>query len=792
MLGHVVSRMYTKLLPLRTWLFAACLTFVLVCSFLLSNIHIQEDIRAMLPSSPPLLEEQFVLLSSAPFIQYTTLTIGKAGTDPLPYLKQVEAALQAQGFTILKGPDPLRFSPKVLAKALDYLPSLLPVTVYEKNLPALLKEQANETLQRNAASLHSLSGIVWRDVVAKDPFSMYRLLQETFKSSNPLFGTQMREGYIISADENYGLLMVTQAASITDSGGAAQVMRSIQSATAGLPEGVTVLVTGGQRHTYENATVIKNDLTRIVPLSLVLITVLFFLFLRSTKSLLLLLLPVSALIVASAFVGLYFDTLSGIVLGFGGVLLGITTDYSVHVYYAVGQRPHEPGKDLAKLATPLCLAAFTTIISFSMLVVSNIPVIQQLAIFSIIGLMFALLFALFVLPHLFTNQGTLQQGELLHIEQAHTQLSNASPSRLLVVWLMLIASGVYLTMNNSISGDIKKFGYQSQSIQNDEAQSRAIWGRMRDGSLIVVTAPTMEQALQKNDEVYQLLREYPAVGTISSLAPFLPSLQMQQRRHEAWQNFWNHQAAPTRKTLESSCTQIGFSKKAFDPFYELISSQPSVISMETLHSFGIDILPTLLMASSDQKAVVYTILAETEYLPFALQKSLQQIGAHVVSSEHFREQLAEFSRNDIMKFSWLVLGALAVFTGVFLRSLPATALALLPVGTGLIAILAIFKILQTPMNLFHILALPLVMGLSVDYGIFMVFRNNHVKNTRKAVLLSALTTISTFGCLALAQHPALFSLGSTIFGGMTVSLLTALLVIPLIEKEHRSTSGLIY
>jgi len=95
-------------------------------------------------------------------------------------------------------------------------------------------------------------------------------------------------------------------------------------------------------------------------------------------------------------------------------------------------------------------------------------------------------------------------------------------------------------------------------------------------------------------------------------------------------------------------------------------------------------------------------------------------------------------------------------------------------------------------NLSNIIASILVIGLSIDYGIFMVYRldRGFRHQTEEAVLVSGLTTISGFAALAVARHPALSSIGLTVVLGIGAAIPSALWVIPVLyriiikEKHH--------
>jgi predicted exporter len=95
-------------------------------------------------------------------------------------------------------------------------------------------------------------------------------------------------------------------------------------------------------------------------------------------------------------------------------------------------------------------------------------------------------------------------------------------------------------------------------------------------------------------------------------------------------------------------------------------------------------------------------------------------------------------------------------------------------------------VLGIKINLFNIIATVLIIGICVDYGIFMVSRADGEADsaTSRAVLVSGLTTIAGFGVLALAKHPALQSLGLTVLLGFGAAVPAALFVIPALQRKN--------
>ena len=118
----------------------------------------------------------------------------------------------------------------------------------------------------------------------------------------------------------------------------------------------------------------------------------------------------------------------------------------------------------------------------------------------------------------------------------------------------------------------------------------------------------------------------------------------------------------------------------------------------------------------------------------------------------------------------LVLGLLLVHY----RSLSATGVALLPALLGCSATAALLALSGTPLNLVHLFALLLVLGMGVDYGVFLAEASRQGEGTGATALglvLSCTTSVLGLGLLALSSNPALRALGLTTGIGVLSSLL---------------------
>ena len=109
-----------------------------------------------------------------------------------------------------------------------------------------------------------------------------------------------------------------------------------------------------------------------------------------------------------------------------------------------------------------------------------------------------------------------------------------------------------------------------------------------------------------------------------------------------------------------------------------------------------------------------------------------------------------------------------------------TLLALIPVITGITVVMGIIPVLDLSLNAPCLIAAMVVLGLCIDYGIFMVYtcHRNLKTGTRMAVSLSAITTLIGAGVLLFAKHPVLFSIGTTLVAGVLSGYIASIIVIP--------------
>ncbi len=114
-------------------------------------------------------------------------------------------------------------------------------------------------------------------------------------------------------------------------------------------------------------------------------------------------------------------------------------------------------------------------------------------------------------------------------------------------------------------------------------------------------------------------------------------------------------------------------------------------------------------------------------------------------------------------------------------------LALVPLALSVLLTVALMGVFHLNFNLANIIVMPLTIGLSVAFGIYVIVRwEDSGYSIRKVlnssipegVLVSGLTTLASFGSLSVSSDPAMASLGKTLAIALTLILITSLIVLP--------------
>lgn len=156
-------------------------------------------------------------------------------------------------------------------------------------------------------------------------------------------------------------------------------------------------------------------------------------------------------------------------------------------------------------------------------------------------------------------------------------------------------------------------------------------------------------------------------------------------------------------------------------------------------------------------------------------------------------------RAAMLEATALAAFLVAGFLYLTLRDVRQVGLILLPIALAAALTIAASVLLPLPFNFANVIVLPLLIGLGVDSGIHLVARAHEgegpdllATSTPRAVLLSALTTLASFGTLAVSAHRGTASMGELLLIAIFFTLVCTLVVLPgmiaWVEQRARTKS----
>ncbi|MCP5373222.1 MAG: MMPL family transporter [Hyphomicrobiales bacterium] len=133
----------------------------------------------------------------------------------------------------------------------------------------------------------------------------------------------------------------------------------------------------------------------------------------------------------------------------------------------------------------------------------------------------------------------------------------------------------------------------------------------------------------------------------------------------------------------------------------------------------------------------------------------------------------------------LAVVVIGLLLAVLLRRARDVALVFAPLVLAAVLTVAASVLIGQPFNFANVIVLPLLFGLGVAGGIHLVLRERQsgsvvvmATSTPRAVVFSALTTIGSFGSIALSSHPGTASMGVLLTIAITLTLACTLGVLP--------------
>lgn len=499
---------------------------------------------------------------------------------------------------------------------------------------------------------------------------------------------------------------------------------------------VKIYLTGTPVHSYYASTKSAGEINLICILSSLFIIGLIYFYFRSLKPLL----PIAVTIGAGIWAGflvtsLIFPTVHILTFVFSTTLIGICVDYTLH-FFVSHEKDTSCDEVIKEIFKSLSVSLLTTASAFIVMLFSNFILLKQIAVFTVTGLATVYLFVILFYPLFCTNI-----YNPAHIK--HFSIPEKFNKPILIAAGIIIAVGLFRI---HFDDNIKNMYVPPKHLLNAEKLQSELIKSNEMMSIFVIEGKNLQELLEKEESItYELSKNNVE---FQSLSKYLPSL----KRQKSVQNL--------KKEL--------YLKRLNDYAVFLPSDKRREVIDEALTPYPLN----------------YNIKFEALKNNFLINENTSIVAAFGYEGGEINgSRVINFPKDissQIKKCRIICLSLLLpIFAILYLllakiydfKSAGKIVLPSILAGGVSLGLLGIFN---QPVNLFHIIAVFLIIGFGLDYS---VFRFGGAKKSADAVLISCLTSVFSFTLLALTGFKLISSLGIILAIGLLFSYIFSLVCI---------------
>jgi uncharacterized protein len=790
--------------PVRPGPFLAALVAIAaLIGAAVSLARIDADLIGYLPPDDPVIADAVAFFRGHPIQDQLAVDLESPTGDRKALLAaadEVEARLKSSGLFDRVGVGSMGAAVAGLAVE---LPERLPVLFSADDLadgvaPRLTPERVRDRLENLRRDLSSLSGIGRGRTIAGDPLGLSEIVLARLAHQRPTDEVRMVRGRMLSADGTHLLLVAHPKKPGTDTAFARKLSGLMAGIEADLADDADLRMTpmGAFRAALDNETIARRDVKTAVTLAGIGITLLLILAFPRPLVGLLAFFPALAGTAAAWFaMSVIYDAVSLMVLGFGGAIISITVDHGI-AYLLFLDRPEETaGKQAAREVRAVgLLAALTTVGAFGALFLSDFPILEQLGLFTAMGIGFSFLFVHTVFPAIFPRLPAAAPRRLpvQGIADRLTAPRHGPAGALLCAALAVLLVGF---ARPDFTVDLSAMNTVSPEAAADERRMTEIWGGRMLSRVYVMTGGDSVAGLRETwDRTLIRFREDRAREVFTDgfvPAAIYPGETVRQANYAAWRDFWTpDRIDEVRKTLTDAGADLGFSPGAFSPFFRTLAAPLPPAGPVPERDY-----PLLGIAEAPGGSGWVSVSGMTPgpaYDPAAFRRDYAGEGSHCFDPGHFGDHLGGLLFSTFFRMLLVVGACVTGLLFVFFLDWRYTLTALLPVGFALVCTLGTLRLVGHPLDIPGLMLGIVVFGMGVDYALFLVRSHQRYGDighpaagpVKTAVFMAAASTLIGFGALVFADHALLHGAGVTSATGIAFSAAGAFFILPPVLRSR--------
>ncbi len=813
MMQNIFVKIYKRFISVKLYFIftlAAIVTFIVLFA---SKLKLNENINAIIPDDERINEAATVFnnskLTDRLLIFFSFGDSTKSSPDSLKMCASVFTDSMQNSRDLIEKLE-FELNENQFLGLYDFFYQNLPLYLCDSDYVRIEKQltevNIDKTLRNNFRSLISPMGIVTKEYIFKDPLSIVPLALKKLKKFQLDDNFIVHNSCIYTKDKKYLLVFIDPKYPSSQTDINSHLINSIEKAIQNVRSTYTdieIKYYGGTAVAVANAQQIKKDITLTVSIAFVAIFFIFFFLFKRIEILLLFFLPVIlGTGMALAVLSITLGSISAISLGIGAILIGISIDYSLHLFSHFRERG-SIAKALNDVGLPIIMSSITTASAFLCLFIVKSEALNQLGLFGGLSVVFSALAVLTIMPVFLSKREKVsspsKSRQTLLDAASRTNFESIKPVR----WAVIIITVVlfFIMGKVRINSDIATFNYMPDHLAEAELQLENISSAVHSTVNIIAKGKTLEEALQtieKSDSILANKKAKPLYSEKSSYSDLVLSKAKQEEKIKKWNSFWNKiDTTSLQKTLIEKGKKYHFKANSFDSFFSLISKDFQPVGAEVFGFMHDGILQNHVSTNKEEYSIASVLKVKKENKEKLFELLEKEEKLIIFDKQYFANKFFDIISEDFNKL--VTISALIVFTIllVFFGRIEIAIISFAPIVLSWVWTLGLMGLFQVELNIFNIIISTFVFGLGIDYSIFITkglisnykYGNTSLAPYKLSVLLSVITTLIGIGVLIFAQHPALKSIALASIMGILSVLAVTFVILPLLFRSVTRQKG---
>ncbi|MGL6314287.1 MMPL family transporter [Vibrio sp. WXL103] len=739
----------------RTWLLILLVAIGFAGSKLAGGQSVQTSLFAMFPSQTQTPALDIALEHASAVFEHDLIVMldGKNAQDTLNAANQLANDLeQIDGIHLISSKQRSEF----IKHLFDYRQQLMT----EQDRATIADGASANLTQATLRRLYSPAGLNGQSFI-HDPwqtFERYLLAQIDHSEFS------YQDGFLIAhQEERTQILLQLHLKPSAFSSDAIEGINQLNSLVQGLEgrSGLDVYRTGAGFYSASAMDLAKTEISVIGGGALLLvIAVVMWLFAHPKPLAMTLLSLGSGVVCGLAMTLLCFGEVHVLALVMGSSLIGLSFDYSFHyLSYLACQSHQQSNQSLIRHLRPaLMLGMLSSIVAYSCLFWAKLPVLNQMALFSVFGLVGALASVLLLYPQIKSFPASLRT------QRVATTLSQ-SVSRWVGSKGLLILVGVYLLiairalMVGHANDDVRLLQSPDAQLVFEEKLIKQRLNSQGGSDWVITLGYSAERVALQEEALTEKLELWIAQDKLTSYmaaTQWVPSVERQKHNWQAYQALLDQQGGSLVEAVGMT------SAPASNEFKPLLSIQSE-------SDLG---LPKLAGQLDDGR---YFSLLLLSGLKAQFDPQLLSPNQHYINYVNDIGALLGDYRQRVAKLLFWAVAAVVSVMAIYFGPRRCLRLMVSPI-LALVIAAALPAALGMPITLFHVLGLFLIFGIGIDYSVFLMCHGRS-PHTILAVFVAGISSLLSFGLMSLSSNYAIASFGITVGLGVLSSWLIAPLVL---------------